>query len=199
LKERAYWWWLSLFTVVGVWLSSTHDGGAQWGPRFVLIAAPSLIVIAAANATDAAGPGRARKFRQALVLAVLLAGLWTTRAAYRELRGTKQFYAELVDAVDRAVDEGGVIVFSTWWFDQVVASLYPSHTFLYADNAPAAAAILNELQSAGVRSAALAWSREEVGDDVLARAAGGRCDIAEATDLPQREVRILEVVCRSHK
>jgi hypothetical protein len=188
-----------LFTVIAVWLSSTHDGGAQWGPRFVLIAAPALIVLAAANATDAAGPGRARKVRQALVLIVLLAGLWTTRAAYRELRGAKQFYAELVDAVDRSVQTGGVIVFSTWWFDQVVASLYSSRTFLYADSAPAAAAILHELQTAGVPSAALVWSREQAEDDVLARAADGSCEIAQATDLPQREVRILKVVCRPGK
>jgi hypothetical protein len=199
LREIAHLWWLSLFTVIAVWLSSTHDGGAQWGPRFVLIAAPALIVLAAANATDAAGPGRARKVRQALVLIVLLAGLWTTRAAYRELRGAKQFYAELVDAVDRSVQTGGVIVFSTWWFDQVVASLYSSRTFLYADSAPAAAAILHELQTAGVSSAALVWSREQAEDDVLARAADGSCEIAQATDLPQREVRILKVVCRPGK
>ena len=41
--------------MIAVWLSSTHDGGAQWGPRFLLIAAPALIVLAAANATDALG------------------------------------------------------------------------------------------------------------------------------------------------
>ena len=198
LREIALLWWLSLFTIVAVWLSSTHDGGAQWGPRFVLIAAPALIALAAANATDAAGPGPARKFRQALVLIVLLAGLWTTRAAYRELRGTKQFYAELVDAVDRSVEKGAVIVFSTWWFDQVVASLYSSRSFLYADSAPAAAAILHELQTSGVRSAALVWSREQAEDDVLAQAASG-CEIVQATDPPQRYVRILEVICRPDK
>ncbi len=189
-------WWLTVFTVVAVWLSSTHDGGAQWGPRFVLIAAPAMIVLAAASASDAAGPGQARRFRQALVLVVLLAGLWTTRAAYRELRGTKQFYAELVQAVDSFTEKDSVIVFGTWWFDQVVASLYPSRTFLYADSAPTAAAILKELQIGNIREAVLVWSREQDADGAIANAVNGTCYQTAAThDIPQRELRMVKVTC----
>jgi hypothetical protein len=189
-------WWLTVFTVVAVWLSSTHDGGAQWGPRFVLIAVPAMIVIAAANASDAVGPGRARKFRQALVLVVLLAGLWTTRAAYRELRGTKQFYAGLVHAVDGVAGRGSVIVFGTWWFDQVVASLYSSRTFLYADGAPAAGVILKELQGGNIRDAVLIWSREEAADGAIATAMAGTCyQTTQSHDIPQRELRVLKATC----
>ena len=195
-RDLAPMWWLTVFTVVAVWLSSTHDGGAQWGPRFVLIAAPAMIVLAAASASDAAGPGQARRFRQALVLMVLLAGLWTTRAAYRELRGTKQFYAELVQAVDTSTEKGSVIVFSTWWFDQVVASLYSSRTFLYADSAPAAASILKELQDGDIRDAVLVWSREQAADGAIANAVGGTCyQTAQIHDIPQRELRMVKVTC----
>ena len=195
-REIAPMWWLTLFTVVAVWLTSTHDGGAQWGPRFVLIAAPAMIVLAAANVSDAVSPGQARRLRQALVLIVLLAGLWTTRAAYRELRGTKQFYAQLVDGVDRSVEKGGVVVFSTWWFDQVVASLYPSRTLLYADSAASAAAILHELQVANVRDAVLAWSREQVADGAIVEAISGTCyQTAQVRDLQERELRFQQVRC----
>lgn len=196
VREVAPLWWLTVFTVIAVWLSSTHDGGAQWGPRFALIAAPAMIVLAAANLSDAIGPGQLRRLRQALVLVVLVAGLWTTRAAYRELRGTKQFYAQLVDAVDRSAGEGSVIVFSTWWFDQVVASLYATRTFLYADSAPAAAAIMGELQAAGTRDAVLVWSREPGADGAIAGAASGTCYQPEQThDIPQRELRMVKFSC----
>jgi hypothetical protein len=195
-KELAALWWLALFTVVAVWLSSTHDGGAQWGPRFVLIAAPAMIVLAAANMSDAAGPGQAQRFRQAVVLIVLLAGLWTTRAAYRELRGTKQFYAQLVEAVDRVVENGSVIVFSTWWFDQVVASLYSTRTFLYADSGPAGATIVGELQAAGIHDAVFVWSREQPEDSAAVEAVTHSCSqIAETADVPERQVRILKLRC----
>ena len=195
-NELAAPWWLALFTVVAVWLSSTHDGGAQWGPRFVLIAAPAMIVVAAANMSDAAGPGLAQRFRQAVVLIVLLAGLWTTRAAYRELRGTKQFYAQLIEAVDRVVESGSVIVFSTWWFDQVVASLHSTRTFLYADGAPAAAAILRELQAAGIHDAVFVWSREQSEDGAAAQAVNHSCyQITETADVPERHLRIVKVRC----
>ena len=196
-KALAALWWLALFTIVAVLLSSTHDGGAQWGPRFVLIAAPAMIVLAAANISDAAGPGPAQRFRQAVVLIVLLAGLWTTRAAYRELRGTKQFYAQLVEAVDRVVENGSVIVFSTWWFDQVVASLHSTRTFLYADGAPAAATILEELQAAGIHNAVLVWSREQPEDSAAGEAISHSCyQIAETDDVPERQLRFLKVRCQ---
>ena len=196
VREIAPMWWLSLFTVVAVWLSSTHDGGAQWGPRFVLIAAPAMIVIAAANASDTIGPGPAHRFRQALVLMVLLAGLWSTRAAYRELRGAKQFYAQLVDAVERSTDTGSVVVFGTWWFDQVVASLSSSRTFLYADSASTSSAILRELQSSGIRRVVLAWSREQAADGAIVEAVGGTCyQASQPQDIPERELRIVKVAC----
>ena len=195
-RELAPLWWLAVFTVVAVWLTSAHDGGAQWGPRFVLIAAPAMIVLAAASASDATGPGQARRFRQALVLIVCVAGLWTTRAAYRELRGTKQFYAELVQAVDNFTEKDSVIVFGTWWFDQVVASLYPSRTFLYAESAPMASVILKELQAGAVREAVLVWSREEEADGAIANAVNGTCFQAAAPhDIPQRELRMVKVTC----
>ena len=127
---------------------------------------------------------------------VLLAGLWTTRAAYRELRGTKQFYAELVQAVDNSTEKDSVIVFGTWWFDQVVASLYPSRTFLYADGEPAAAAILKELQVGDIREAVLIWSREQEVDGAIASAVGGTCYQTGAThEIPQRELRMVKVTC----
>ena len=33
-------WWLALFSAGAVLLTSAHDGGTQWGPRFLLVAVP---------------------------------------------------------------------------------------------------------------------------------------------------------------
>ena len=89
-----------------------------------------------------------------------------------------------------------MIVFSTWWFDQVVASLYSTRTFLYADGAPAAATILNALQGAAIRDAVLAWSREQPEDGVAGEAVGDSCyQIARTDDIPERQVRLLALTC----
>ena len=51
--------------VAGVVLTATNDGGAQWGVRYLLVAAPPLLLLAARAATDAAGAGRWRALRVA--------------------------------------------------------------------------------------------------------------------------------------
>jgi len=94
------------------------------GPRFLLISTPALIILAAASASDAVGPGWGRLLRQLLVVVIIVCGAWTTRAAYRDLRarsGTTRGWSR----DGRRRSPGSHVVFRDWWFDQVVASLYP--------------------------------------------------------------------------
>jgi hypothetical protein len=89
----------ALVAVAGVVLTATNDGGAQWGTRYLLIAAPPLLLLAAHGATQAAASGAWRTPRLALLAVILLAGAMTSRDAYVELRGTKRNYAGLVAEV----------------------------------------------------------------------------------------------------
>lgn len=185
---------IAAVTTIGVLLTSTHDGGAQWGPRFLLIAAPALIVLAASAVTEATQVGPYRVLRSVLVLFLVGASIWATRGAYRELRGAKQYYARLVDEVASRTDDGAYVMTNVWWFDQICASLYPSRTILFAETAEEAGPAIRRLQQAGVRSVMLAWSREETApmNDVLA----GSCyAIDEVTTLSERQVTLATAVC----
>ena len=153
-------WMIGLVTVAAIAAASAHDGGAQWGPRFLLVAVPPLMLLVACAAARATGPGQARRLRQALVLLVLACGLWTTRAAYRELRSTKNYYARVVGAVQAVTQPGGYIVTNVWWLDQIAAALYPTRTFLYGENSVAAAQIVQEVAGAGAPAITLAWTRD---------------------------------------
>ena len=189
-------WFLALWTLVLVWLTSTHDGGAQWGPRFLLIASPALIVLATCAATDAIGPGYRRPLRQVLVVVILIAGAWTTRAAYRELRGTKRYYARIVSTTQSVTALHGYVVSDVWWFDQVVAALYQSRTFLYAPDAGSVRRILQQLAVANVSDATLVWTREGPESAPLNDAASGTCyHVSRVTDIQENNLTFANIEC----
>ena len=58
-----YLYGLAFAAIAGVVLTATNDGGAQWGTRYLLIAAPPLFLLAARATTDATGAGRWRGLR----------------------------------------------------------------------------------------------------------------------------------------
>jgi hypothetical protein len=151
----------AMVAVVGIVLTAPNDGGAQWGSRYLLVAAPPLLLLAGRGATEAISDGRWRTSRIALLGVVLLAGAMTSRAAYQELRGTKRNYEGLVTAVSAAVAPGGVIVTNAWWLDQIAAALHGTRTFLYVQDEAAASRAFEELRSGGVDAVTLAWSEEE--------------------------------------
>jgi hypothetical protein len=189
-------WFLAVWTFVLVWLTSTHDGGAQWGPRFLLIASPALIVLATCAATDAMGPGYRRPLRQVLVVIILIAGVWTTRAAYRELRGTKRYYARIVNATQSVTALHGYVVSDVWWFDQVVAALYQSRTFLYAPDAGSVRRILQQLAVANVSDATLVWTREGPESAPLNDATSGTCyHVSHMTDIQENSLTFANIEC----
>jgi hypothetical protein len=189
-------WFLALFPLVAIWLTSTHDGGAQWGPRFLLIAAPPLIVLSTAAAADAVKSGYRQRLRQAMVILILLAGAWTTRAAYRELRGTKRYYARIVSTTESLTEPHGYLVADVWWFDQAVAALYNTRTFLFAPDVPGASAVLQQLAAAGVSKVTLVWSHDGIDGQPLDDAVLGTCyRITDVRDIPESNLTFASAAC----
>jgi len=175
---------IALVTLVGIVLTATHDGGAQWGARLLLVTAPPLMVLAARGATQAVGVGRWRAARVALVLLTLIAGLATSRSAYQELRSTKREYARLVQSTASLTAPGDIIVTNVWWFDQIAASLYGSRVFLYTADRASATSALADLSTANVHRLALVWASDADSslDDVVQGSCFHIVDIHEARE-----------------
>jgi hypothetical protein len=189
-------WFLALFSLGAIWLTSTHDGGAQWGPRFLLVSTPPLIVLSSYAAKDAFAFGYGQRLRQALVVIVVLAGLWSTRAAYRDLRATKQYYARVVRATESLTEPHGYVISDVWWYDQIVAALYGSRTFLYSSNAASANKVLEQLAAAKISDVTLVWSRDQNESDTLDRAVSGTCyRLTNVTDIPESDLTFAKAEC----
>ena len=187
----------ALVAIVGVVLTATNDGGAQWGPRYLLIAAPPLLLLAAHGATNAAGSGRWRAPRLALLALILLAGAATSRNAYLELRGTKRNYKNLVAAAQSFTRPGDVIVTNLWWLDQVAASLHGTRTFLYVPDGATAARALGTLRAEGIDGVTLAWSADAAESPFpLDAALDGTCFRTTATrNAEPRSIRFATARC----
>jgi hypothetical protein len=188
---------IALITSTAVLLTATHDGGAQWGPRFLLISTPVLIVLAARAATDALGQGRARILRVALIVFVLAAGTATARSSYLELRGSKRQYGEIVSATSTLTREGDVILTNVWWFDQVNAALYGHRVFLYVASVPQAAEVLKELAAANTRQARLVWTDEPDGESLMPATRGTCFHIGDVQSVAMRQLHIASARCEA--
>jgi hypothetical protein len=188
---------IALITSTAVLLTATHDGGAQWGPRFLLISTPVVIVLAARAATDALGQGRARILRVALIAFVLAAGTATARSSYLELRGSKRQYGEIVSATSTLTREGDVILTNVWWFDQVNAALYGHRVFLYVASVPQAAEVLKELAAANTRQARLVWTDEPDGESLMPAARGTCFHIGNVQSIQTRQLHIASARCEA--
>jgi hypothetical protein len=155
-----------------------------------------LIVLATAAATEAIAPGYRRRFRQVLVVMILIAGIWTTRAAYRELRGTKRYYARVVNATQSVTNLRGYVVSDVWWFDQVVAALHQSRTFLYAPDAGSVRQVLQQLAVANVSDATLVWTRDGPESAPLNDAVAGTCyHVSQVHDILESSLTFANVEC----
>jgi hypothetical protein len=111
------WFIAAATTALGI-LVAPNSGGGQWGVRYLLFSYVPLVVLA--SETLAAIPRVAMK-RGAIAL-VIFASLLVQRAAYRELRGTKNLYGRLIDAVAANTTPGTPLVTDVWWLDQVAAA-----------------------------------------------------------------------------
>jgi hypothetical protein len=187
---------VALVAAAGVLLTATNDGGAQWGTRYLLVAAPPLLLLAARGATDAGGDGRWRAPRLALLALILTAGAATSRSAYLELRGAKRDYDGLVTAVAAAAPAGGIVVTNIWWLDQVAGALHSTRTFLYVADAAAAASALSTIRDQQIDEVTLASSGEDPPFS-LERALDGTCFRAVAShEVALRRLRLVSARCQ---
>ena len=187
---------LAFAAIAGVVLTATNDGGAQWGTRYLLIAAPPLLLLAARAATDATGEGRWRALRVAAVAVVCLAGAMTSRAGYLELRGTKRNYDRLVSATASFTPPGGIVLTNAWWLDQVAAALHGTRVFLFVPDAAAAARALAALRAERIDRVTLAWTPAGTSPFPLEPALDGTCFRAIATrDVALRGLRLTSARC----
>jgi hypothetical protein len=187
----------ALVAILGVLLTATNDGGAQWGARYLLIAAPPLLLLAARAATDAARAGSWRIPRLALLALVLVAGAATSRNAYLELRGAKRAYAGLVAEVAAAAPPGSVILTNAWWLDQIAAALHGTRTFLYVPDQAAAARAVATVRAEGIDSLTLAWTLDAESPFALDAALDGTCFRTTAVrDVSLRRLRVATASCQ---
>jgi len=187
-------YWLAGSTSLGVWLTSTHDGGAQWGPRILLVSAPAFIVLAAAAMRDLTLPGALRVTRVTLVVALVVLGAWSSRQAYVDLRGWKRYYGSLVTAVEQQTAPGAYIVTNVWWLDQICAPLYPSRTFLVTTTPEETAGALRLLERHGGRATTLIWSRES-GEAGSMTTADTCFSMAPEVAIPERRLVLAQATC----
>jgi hypothetical protein len=156
-------------TAALVMLTAPNDGGAQWGPRYLLLAYPPLAILATDTlayvvrflgmprraAREGVRPpprGRAQRAFAALSIAAVamlaIGSAWLQRAAYKELRGAKQTYERLVAFVEHETAAGRPVVTDLWFLDQVAASLADSRRFFVVRDAGEASEVLHRLSEA---------------------------------------------------
>jgi hypothetical protein len=157
---RRFLWAIAVLVLVLVVLTAPNDGGGQWTPRYLLFAYVPLVILAA-DAVDALP----RRATTATALGFLfLACLWIQRSAYRELRGTKSTYGQVVDFVSNEVAPGGCIVSDLWWLDQIAASATSERRLIYVPGAGDAHAVMQRLSRAVVPIVTVIRSKSESPD-----------------------------------
>jgi hypothetical protein len=180
-------------TIAGIVLTATHDGGAQWGARYLLVAAPPLLLLAARAATEATGAGRWRAARMATVAVILIAGAMTSRQAYLDLRGAKRRAGAIV-AATAALPPGETVLTNVWWFDQMTASLHGTRTVLVADSPGAATMALTALGRRGL-PVTLVWTADAEGEPLDSAVHGTCYRITSVQEVPERELRFASARC----
>ena len=160
---------VAVATAALVVLTAPNDGGAQWGPRYLLLVYPPLAILATdtlayvvrflgmprraarEGARPASRGGAQRAFAVLAIAAVAILAIgsaWLQRAAYKELRGAKLTYERLVEFVEHETAPGRPVVTDLWWLDQVAASLADSRRFFVVADAAEASEVLHRLSEA---------------------------------------------------
>jgi hypothetical protein len=193
-RSRGAWRLLVLagVSIGGVLLTANNDGGAQWGPRYLLIASPAVMLLAARSATSILESRRL--VSSVLVVAILAGAAFVSRRAYAELRGTKRYYGRIVDTMREQAAPGVYVVSDLWWFDQVTASLYGRNTTLYVRPDANGAAVFDDLRRAGVHRVVVARGQAESAPGRFWEMAG--CTVEDRAAIKERQMEFLVVGCR---
>jgi hypothetical protein len=146
-QHRAFLTAIALIDVALVAASAPNDGGAQWGPRYLLFAFIPAAVLGAGFFERVA-----RSAGIAMIAFALGTGLWAQREGYRELRGAKRTYAHVLDLVRSEVPASGYALTDVWWLDQVAAAAAGDRRILFVDTPEARHDAFRRLSDSGVGS-----------------------------------------------
>lgn len=160
-ESRAFLTAVAVITVVLGAITAPNDGGGQWGPRYLLFAfVPAAVLLAGFLQATV----RPQTMGVLVGMLALAAGVWAQREGYRELRGTKQTYARILEFVRREVPSNGHALTELWWLDQVAASATDERQILFAATPDTTREALGLLAGAGVDSVTLLRSEDESAD-----------------------------------
>jgi hypothetical protein len=143
-------WLLVAVPLAAAILSAPSVGGAQWGPRYALGIVPPLLLLAQhASVGLLQNRGAIRWVAAAVIAVAVIAGLATTRLAYRTMRGSKRLHAEIARAMGAPFEQ--YVVTDLFWLDQLAATTSPRPTFLYVRDRKALDRLVTILRARGVR------------------------------------------------
>lgn len=160
-RGRAFLAVVAAVDIAFVVLTAPNDGGAQWGPRYLLFAYVPLTILAADAVSSLVRRGA---LVAGVVVIVLGLGLWVERVSYIRLRNTKMTYDRLITALSEAAHPGDFVVSDLWWLDQVAARLTGQRLFLYAADAATGREIIERLDRNGARRVVVVRSQEDSPD-----------------------------------
>jgi hypothetical protein len=174
---RRFLWITAALNLLLIVATAPNDGGAQWGPRYLLLTYLPLTVLAA-DGIDMLPAKNAGAW--VAIAAALTASIWIQRNGYRQLRGTKIAYGRVVDFVSAEASAGTTIVTDLWWLDQVASSVLDERTMLYASQASAGQAIVQRLSDRAEPEVTIIRSTTESSD--LSSWSEGTCFKEERRD-----------------
>ncbi len=133
--------------LVGVLATSPTWGGAQWGPRQLLLAVPLLALLAARFGSPRLASGR---------IALLALGVFALISLGIQISGIqwvvrlKGLYANTVVQFDHSTEPGDVMVSDDYWFQEILAPIYYQRRFFYLSSADLTGDFLQALRNSGV-------------------------------------------------
>jgi hypothetical protein len=143
-------WLLVAVPLVAAILTAPTVGGAQWGPRYVLLTVPPLLLLAQhASVRLLQRRGATRQVAAAAIALLVITGLATTRLAYRTMRGSKRLHAVIARGVAAPFEP--YVVTDLFWLDQLGATSSPRPTFLYVRDRAALDRLMAIFAARGVR------------------------------------------------
>ncbi len=137
---------LGLVQIVGVLFTAPNDS-AQWGPRYLLLAAGPLSMGVWQILSTVWHEHRLPE--RTLVVVILAASLGVQRLAFKELRAARQHYSALQHQVIGLAGASPILT-DVWWFDQETSAYGPPPVHLFAADDRAATMALQRLVTAGV-------------------------------------------------
>lgn len=116
--------------VLGVIISSPNDGGAQWGPRYLLPILPLLVFLSIRSVQIILKKQPA--IRTGLII---VAGLFACYSFYLQLLGLQRLRTSMIDNIQLVKATSGqqeqIVLTDEWFIPQILAQLYYNHTILY--------------------------------------------------------------------